>query len=246
MQGHVADAFLRTQVLREVWLDFWPLFYVEFRPAGAGVLPPYLDVCEIVILPAHFFALSGGPASMSRLIQIFIRCRPSQRDRWAHLRHSSFEPSSNAEFPAVNIHSHLGGALLFVVLLSTFRQVYFIHYTSITWMDIAVFVIFLSSAVFCLLCSAVFHTFSVHSEEVCSEHNWKLDVSHISFRSHISVILLIMLASWVSKFGCFQIRILHNACQFSLWDLSLRAYTMDSTASRYFKWFICHLYLLLV
>ncbi len=68
--------------------------------------------------------------------------------------------------PLVNIHSHLGGAVLFVALLFTFPSVYFVHYESTTWADMTVFAIFLCSAIFCLFSSAFYHTFSVHSPAV--------------------------------------------------------------------------------
>ncbi|KAI0720700.1 HlyIII-domain-containing protein [Cerioporus squamosus] len=71
----------------------------------------------------------------------------------------------------VNIHSHLGGAMLFVVFLFTFPSVYFVHYESTTWADMAVFVIFLSSAIFCLFSSAFYHTFSAHSKPVAERCN---------------------------------------------------------------------------
>ncbi|OBZ67987.1 ADIPOR-like receptor SPBC12C2.09c [Grifola frondosa] len=78
----------------------------------------------------------------------------------------------------VNIHSHLGGALLFVILLCTFPQVYLVHYASTTWVDLTVFTIFLSSAVFCLFSSAFYHTFTVYSREVSARCN-ALDYSGI-------------------------------------------------------------------
>lgn len=68
--------------------------------------------------------------------------------------------------PLVNIHSHFGGAVLFVALLFTFPSVYFVHYESTTWADMTVFAIFLCSAIFCLFSSAFYHTFSVHSPAV--------------------------------------------------------------------------------
>ena len=67
---------------------------------------------------------------------------------------------------AVNIHTHLGGAVLFLWILGTFRPQYFTRYVSTTWLDTAVFVIFLLSAVACLSFSAFFHTCAAHSKEV--------------------------------------------------------------------------------
>lgn len=71
----------------------------------------------------------------------------------------------------VNIQTHLFGAVLFGVLLSTFHQVYLARFDSTTWADYAVFTIFLSAAVFCLLTSSFYHTFSVHSREVALRCN---------------------------------------------------------------------------
>ncbi|KAI0942181.1 hypothetical protein AcV7_002686 [Taiwanofungus camphoratus] len=71
----------------------------------------------------------------------------------------------------VNIQSHLYGAVLFLVLLSTFPQVYFRNYESVTWVDFAVFAISLSAAVFCLLSSAFYHAFQAHSREVALRCN---------------------------------------------------------------------------
>ncbi|KAI8969396.1 HlyIII-domain-containing protein [Trametes punicea] len=70
-----------------------------------------------------------------------------------------------------NIHSHLGGAVLFAAFLLSFQTVYFVHYESTTWADTAVFLIFLCAAVFCLFSSAFYHTFSMHSEIVAGRCN---------------------------------------------------------------------------
>ena len=66
----------------------------------------------------------------------------------------------------VNIQTHLLGALLFVGLLGTFYHTYLAPYETVAWQDLVVFAIFLSAAVFCLLASSWYHTFSVHSREV--------------------------------------------------------------------------------
>ncbi|TBU44749.1 HlyIII-domain-containing protein [Dichomitus squalens] len=71
----------------------------------------------------------------------------------------------------VNIHSHLGGAVLFAMFLFTFPSVFLVHYESTSWADRAVFVIFLSAAVFCLFSSAFYHTFSAHSQGVAARCN---------------------------------------------------------------------------
>ncbi|KAH9939918.1 HlyIII-domain-containing protein [Amylocystis lapponica] len=78
----------------------------------------------------------------------------------------------------VNIHTHLAGAVLFVALLSTFPRVYFVHYDSVTWLDWTFFATFLSSAVFCLFSSAIYHTGLAHSEKV-SDRCHVLDYSGI-------------------------------------------------------------------
>ncbi|ETW77954.1 hypothetical protein HETIRDRAFT_325724 [Heterobasidion irregulare TC 32-1] len=66
----------------------------------------------------------------------------------------------------VNIHSHLEAALVFIWFLCTFDSAHLSTYQSVSWADYAVFVIFLSSAVFCLFGSALFHMSTAHSEEV--------------------------------------------------------------------------------
>jgi len=66
----------------------------------------------------------------------------------------------------VNIHTHLHASILFAFLLCTFTNSYFKAYEDISWTDRAVFAAFLSSAVFCLLCSAFYHMASSHSKQV--------------------------------------------------------------------------------
>ncbi|KAH9998594.1 hemolysin-III related-domain-containing protein [Russula vinacea] len=66
----------------------------------------------------------------------------------------------------VNIHTHLHASILFAFFLRTFSNSYFKAYEDISWADHAVFVVFLSSASFCLLCSAFYHTVSSHSKQV--------------------------------------------------------------------------------
>ncbi|KAJ7664298.1 hemolysin-III related-domain-containing protein [Mycena rosella] len=66
----------------------------------------------------------------------------------------------------INIHTHLWGAVLFAYFLATFDETYLRKYATTTWVDSAVLAVFLSSAIFCLSASALFHTFSCHSEEV--------------------------------------------------------------------------------
>ncbi|KAF9010184.1 hemolysin-III related-domain-containing protein [Cyathus striatus] len=68
----------------------------------------------------------------------------------------------------VNIHTHLWGAALFIFFLATFHQQYIQPHAVTTWMDSAVFTVFLSSAVFCMASSAMYHTSGCHSEEVAT------------------------------------------------------------------------------
>jgi hypothetical protein len=68
-------------------------------------------------------------------------------------------------FP-VNIHSHLIGAVLFLFFVATFNSTYITTHAATTWIDTAVFMIFLVGAVFCFICSATFHTVTCHSQEV--------------------------------------------------------------------------------
>lgn len=85
---------------------------------------------------------------------------------WSGCVASIFEYLHNE---TVNIHSHLWGALLFVVLLATFQPKYVGAYETATWIDTCVFVVFLLSAVFCLIASAAFHTSTCHSERVSAK-----------------------------------------------------------------------------
>lgn len=75
-----------------------------------------------------------------------------------------FSPDFHNE--TINIHSHLWGAVLFLVLLViTFYETLSYHPT-VTWHDVAGFVVFLAAAVICLSFSAMFHTGSCHSYKV--------------------------------------------------------------------------------
>ncbi|KAF8068892.1 hemolysin-III related-domain-containing protein [Lyophyllum atratum] len=65
----------------------------------------------------------------------------------------------------INIHSHLWGAVLFIYLLVDFNSQ---QHLGATWIDTAVFSVFLCSAVFCLSASAFYHTATCHSEKVSS------------------------------------------------------------------------------
>ncbi|KAI0066838.1 HlyIII-domain-containing protein [Artomyces pyxidatus] len=78
----------------------------------------------------------------------------------------------------VNIHSHLEAAVLFGFFLLTFDSSYFSAYESVSWIDYAVFVIFLSSAIFCLTSSAFFHMSTAHSKSVAARCH-ALDYSRI-------------------------------------------------------------------
>lgn len=80
---------------------------------------------------------------------------------------SPFLRNANAiHSESVNILSHLAGAVLFLWILATFRGQYILAYSTTTWLDTSVFTIFLMSAVFCLVASAMFHTSTCHSAQV--------------------------------------------------------------------------------
>ncbi|TEB34168.1 HlyIII-domain-containing protein [Coprinellus micaceus] len=64
----------------------------------------------------------------------------------------------------VNIHSHLWGSALFVYFLGTVTGIH----PDATWRDMAVFSVFLLSAVFCLSGSAIYHTATCHSLDVAT------------------------------------------------------------------------------
>ena len=87
----------------------------------------------------------------------------------------------------INIHSHLFGAILFVVFLAMNYSVVVSSYTSTTWVDTAMVSIFLTSAVFCLSSSSIFHIMVCHSEDVCGRdyHTFKRIYSNV--RSSLGV-----------------------------------------------------------
>ncbi|PBK80226.1 HlyIII-domain-containing protein [Armillaria gallica] len=87
------------------------------------------------------------------------------QNHWRGCFHSVFGYLHNE---TVNIHSHLWGAALFLYFLITFHPNFLEPYPKTTWIDLFVFVTFLSSAVFCLGASAFFHTSICHSKEVAS------------------------------------------------------------------------------
>ena len=58
------------------------------------------------------------------------------------------------------------GALLFLFFIATFHSTYISSRLAATWMDTAVFAIFLVCALFCLVCSATYHLSTCHSQVV--------------------------------------------------------------------------------
>jgi len=78
----------------------------------------------------------------------------------------------------VNIHTHLYACVLFLFFLLTFNASYMNSREDVSWADRTVFVVFLSSAAFCLFCSAFFHMSSSHSKDVATRCN-ALDYSGI-------------------------------------------------------------------
>ena len=66
----------------------------------------------------------------------------------------------------VNIHTHLHASILFAFFLLTFSNSYFNVHKDVSWADYVAIGGFLSSACFCLFCSAFYHMSSSHSEQV--------------------------------------------------------------------------------
>lgn len=66
----------------------------------------------------------------------------------------------------VNIQTHLWGAVFFACLLVITLSKTMRSHSTVTWHDIAGFVVFLLAAITCLSFSAVFHTASCHSVKV--------------------------------------------------------------------------------
>lgn len=71
----------------------------------------------------------------------------------------------------VNIYSHLIGAVLFAVVALSSLAFGMEHVDTMRWEDIFVLAMFLLGAVLCLGLSALFHTFSCHSEQVSASWN---------------------------------------------------------------------------
>jgi len=78
----------------------------------------------------------------------------------------------------VNILSHLIGAALFIFLTMTFNSSYLAGYPRASRIDTLVFAIFLICAIFCFLCSTIYHTATCHSEAV-SAHCHAFDYAGI-------------------------------------------------------------------
>ncbi|EIW80450.1 HlyIII-domain-containing protein [Coniophora puteana RWD-64-598 SS2] len=66
----------------------------------------------------------------------------------------------------INIHSHLLGAALFLLILCSFQTIWVAGYASASWVDTSLLATFLLSAIFCLSGSATFHAAIGHSEQV--------------------------------------------------------------------------------
>ncbi|KAJ4469816.1 HlyIII-domain-containing protein [Lentinula lateritia] len=92
---------------------------------------------------------------------IFSGYRRSQYT-WGGCIHSVFAYLHNE---TVNIHSHLWGGVFFLYLLGTVRTELLTVYET-TWLDSALFALFLFSAMFCHISSALYHTSICHSREV--------------------------------------------------------------------------------
>jgi len=66
----------------------------------------------------------------------------------------------------VNIHTHLWGAVIFLILLFATHYTLLTQYPTATWLDVTSFSIFLLAAIACLGLSATFHVSMSHSEKV--------------------------------------------------------------------------------
>ncbi|KAG0238535.1 hypothetical protein BGW42_004297 [Actinomortierella wolfii] len=72
---------------------------------------------------------------------------------------------------SVNIWSHLLGAVAFLIVAPVAYFKFLDVLDTIKWTDVGVFYAFIAGAIICLSMSASFHTFSCHSEPVCSQWN---------------------------------------------------------------------------
>lgn len=121
---------------------------IESKIPSLGVSTPYLDVS----LKKSAVSASLKFSQMSIMRVVCVYRQPCAR-------------VPTIDLVIVNIHSHLWGAILFVILLFTFYG-RLTQYPSIGFYDFVNFSIFLVSAVTCLFFSASYHTMSCHSEAV--------------------------------------------------------------------------------
>lgn len=97
--------------------------------------------------------------------EYIIRGYRRAQNNWKGCFHSIFGYLHNE---TVNIHSHLFGAILFLILFFT-NQLYVVaRYPTATWVDSTMFSIYILSTVFCLTSSSFYHMAGCHSESVAS------------------------------------------------------------------------------
>ncbi|OCB90017.1 HlyIII-domain-containing protein [Sanghuangporus baumii] len=85
------------------------------------------------------------------------------QNNWKGCFHSIFGYLHNE---TVNIHSHLWGAVLFLVLFFSSQLYVMARYPTATWVDSTMFSVFIISAVVCLTSSSFYHMAGCHSERV--------------------------------------------------------------------------------
>ncbi|KAJ7634751.1 hemolysin-III related-domain-containing protein [Roridomyces roridus] len=107
----------------------------------------------------HYFELAEWQKDNEYILTGYRRLQ----NQWKGCANSVFAYLHNE---TINIHTHLWAAALFGYFLVTFNETHLQQYKNTTWADATVIAVFLSSAIFCLLGSASFHTFTCHSLEV--------------------------------------------------------------------------------
>ncbi|RIB06552.1 hemolysin-III related-domain-containing protein [Gigaspora rosea] len=116
---------------------------------------------------------------------------------------------------SVNIWSHLMGGVIFT-LFSVITYSYMSTHPSINWWDFFALYCYLMGALICLFLSALFHTFSCHSETVCA--NWNRcdyigivflivgsDISIVYYAFYCHYILMTFYITLLCVLGCATI-----------------------------------------
>ncbi|THV04688.1 HlyIII-domain-containing protein [Dendrothele bispora CBS 962.96] len=118
------------------------------------------EASDAVVNTIHWLELPEWQRDNEYILSGYRRVQ----NHWKGCFHSVYAYLHNE---TVNIHSHLWGGILFLYLFATVNSTSLISHPT-SWTDSVMFSIFLLSAVFCLLASALYHTLTCHSQEVAA------------------------------------------------------------------------------